>query len=136
MDWKHPFGRDHGARPPAPIPTTEPKATEAAADTLPADAGGEPRPALDFSDWVRRSDCRGRMGWERPGLPDDVAWWRWADFDDLPTADWTCPECGGPLWWEDLLGGKHCLRCEFDKHERSASTLRSVQASGVIPPQR
>ena len=93
-------------------------------------------PGFDFSDWVRRSDCRGRMGWERPGLPEDVAWWRWADFDELPEADWTCPECGGLLWWEDLLGGKHCLRCEFDKHERSASTLRSVQASGVIPPQR
>jgi len=34
-------------------------------------------------------------------------------------ADWTCPRCGGLLWWEDLLGGRHCMACESAALARS-----------------
>lgn len=36
-----------------------------------------------FQGWIRRQDCRGRWGWERPGLSDAECWWRRWDFDDL-----------------------------------------------------
>ena len=73
----------------------------------------------DFSGWRRRPECQGRWGWEPPDLPEADRWWEEYDFGELPEADWTCPQCGGLLWWEDLLGGKHCLLCEADKAERA-----------------
>ena len=37
-----------------------------------------------FTDWVRRPDCHGRMGWEAPDLPEWRRWWDHSDFEDLP----------------------------------------------------
>jgi hypothetical protein len=37
-----------------------------------------------FDDWVERPDCHGRLGWEKPGLPDSQRWWAFFDFEELP----------------------------------------------------
>jgi len=42
-------------------------------------------PGGRFAGWVRRADVRGRWGWEAPGLPDRICWWRWADWESLPS---------------------------------------------------
>ena len=73
----------------------------------------------DFSTWVLRPDFKGRLGWEPPDLPEAERWWAEYEFDDLPEADWTCPHCSGLLWWEDLLGSRHCSACEARKLSRS-----------------
>ena len=42
---------------------------------------------LRFAGWIRRPDCRGRMGWEAPGLTERERWWARSDFEDLPPAN-------------------------------------------------
>lgn len=42
-----------------------------------------PRPER-FRNWVLRPDCRGQMGWERPGLSTSDRWWVRAMFEDMP----------------------------------------------------
>jgi hypothetical protein len=36
-----------------------------------------------FRDWVLRPGFHGRMGWEKPGLPEADRWWAQC-FEDLP----------------------------------------------------
>jgi hypothetical protein len=38
--------------------------------------------------WELKPDASGRLGLEAPALPDNVAWWRRCDFDDLPEPVW------------------------------------------------
>jgi hypothetical protein len=73
-------------------------ASAAGAVTLPDTPEASPpetsteAPGSDFSDWIRRQDCKGRMGWEPPGLPEEKRWWADCNFDELPEADAGCPE--------------------------------------------
>jgi len=52
----------------------------------PTDAGdGDALPDwFDPSEWERRADASGRMGWERIDTPEWMAWWRRCEFTDLP----------------------------------------------------
>ena len=98
-------------------------------------AGGVPGASIalpgvsPFSRWVQRSDWRDRMGWEAQGLPDEVAWWRRCDFEDLPEPGNPCPKCGSLEYWTDLLGGRHCQHCDGDLLRRG---LELVQLAGKI----
>lgn len=120
LDLKAVFGY------PDEMPETE--ATAEASDVTLTE--GPDVTGFDFSGWVRRADCKGRWGWEPPDLSEADRWWAEYDFGELPEADWTCPQCGGLLWWEDLVGGKHCLQCEADKAER-ADRL-AAKAAGLL----
>jgi hypothetical protein len=48
-----------------------------------AKATGTALPAR-FHGWRLRPDCRGRMGWEAPGIPESERWWARCGFEDLP----------------------------------------------------
>ncbi len=65
-------------------PATVPPAATPAGRQLPLKLTGDPLAGSRFEGWVRRRDASGRMGWERPGLPDDTAWWRRFRFEELP----------------------------------------------------
>jgi len=76
----------YGERPTAPDPTPGSGAPAGIGprEPLAADADGQAPANPDFSDWVQRPDCKGRMGWERPDLPEAARWWARCEFDDLP----------------------------------------------------
>jgi len=56
--------------------------TAAPSAAAPESSGGPAR--CDFSEWVHRPDCTGRMGWEPPDLPESARWWARREFDELP----------------------------------------------------
>lgn len=68
-----------------------------------------------FPGWVRRPDVTGRLGWERPDLPEERRWWARVRVEDLPTLaayfpgsghraeDGPCPWCGQREWWQSLV---------------------------------
>ena len=127
--------------------STSPAATDAP-DGPAVDVAGDPSGGLDFSDWVRRPDCNGRMGREAPNLPEADRWWSVGDFESLPEPGDPCPRCGSLETWWDLLGAEHCGHCEADKLKRAlgladrAARLRrrnpprQNQAPGVAPVAR
>jgi len=51
---------------------------------------------------------------EAEAAGDDVLPW-----EEPPETDWTCADCGGFLWWEDVKGGRHCVDCGREKLARS-----------------
>lgn len=107
------FGAKPGA-PAAAVPEALQPEVAPAADTPQADLPDwlAEHEADGFARWDRRQDARGVWGWERADLPV-------VDWDHSLEPTWSCPDCGGPLWWEDLLGGRHCLRCETAGRERT-----------------
>ena len=64
----------------APDVATPPEAPEVTTPKTSAEA-----PGFDFSGWIRQPDRKGRMGWERVGLPEWQRWWARCDYEDLPT---------------------------------------------------
>jgi len=88
----------------------------------PAPLVHEPDPPAGsrFAGWVRRPDCRGRMGWELPRLPEAARWWARCEFDDLPEPPRPaysrvgvapCPWCGRFAWWRSVHGVVVCGNC-------------------------
>ncbi len=41
------------------------------------------------------------------------------DFESLDMGDWTCPVCTRLAFWQDAMGGKHCMSCEAKGLRRS-----------------
>ena len=49
-----------------------------------ADAAADPLAGTPCAGWMLRPDWRGRLGWERPDLPEEWRWWARGDWEDLP----------------------------------------------------
>jgi len=85
-------------------PAPEPPAASGPAATdspeAPADALPEPTPG-GFDDWVLRPDVAGRLGWERPDLPEADRWWARSSWEDLKPRPAPPParRGEGPCWW-------------------------------------
>jgi len=75
----------------------------------------------------------GELGGEDEGAGDVLDW---PDFGEPVEPDWTCTQCGGIGWWEDLRGGRHCVDCDRRKLTRClnlaerAARLRSGRDLG------
>ena len=64
-----------------------------------------------FADWIRRPDATGRMGWERPDLPERKRWWAHSTFEELPEPPPACDECGGLEFCWNSSSERCCVRC-------------------------
>jgi len=80
----------------------------------------------DFRSWRRCRDAAGRMGWEKPGLNRQEAWWHWTTFEQLPEAGSISHEImktGGPA---TQCGGAVPMEMPARPTTNSVSTTEGV----------